>query len=323
MPFFCLLNPFQIITFGRDLKTIHIANPSILSSIRLMKKLLFFLTAAITAMSLWAQKPASIDDINQFVSWDMGAMSVYLEGEIVVIQDAKNSLVLCLEPIGDGVYQEITEDREMIGQGARFVAEKVGDVTTLTAYSDKMMLFSLISCDDVEAYRNRAYLRILKSRFEPTDGGPITITDDTMSGPILPDCPEIDYFFVEDGNGDLTNIMRLSPGRFHLAFAPADKGINLHYCDINPQTGDIEVNHERENTIILRYAQDPDWPWLSTDVLDTGFIIYNFEKPYWQVMLNKLNAKKQLNDVEKWNRKLIENLLQYNDPYTGIESTDY
>ncbi len=288
-----------------------------------MKKLLYLLTAAIVAMSLSAQEPASIDDIYQFVSWDMGAMSVYQEGEIVVIQDAQGSLTLCLEPIGNGVYQEISVDREMIGQGARFVAEKVGDVITLTAYQDQMMLFSLISCEDLEAYRDRAYRRILKSRFEPTDDGLITITDDTMSGPILPDSPDIDYFFVEDGNGDLTNIIRLSPGRFHLAFSPADKGLNLHFCSINPQTGDIEVNYERENTIILRYAQDPGWPWLSTDVLDTGFIIYNFEKPYWQVMLNILNAKKQPNDVEKWNRKLIENLLKYNDPYTGLESTDY
>ena len=288
-----------------------------------MKKLLYFLIAAIVAMSLSAQEPASIDDIYQFVSWDMGAMSVYQEGEIVVIQDAQGSLTLCLEPIGNGVYQEISVDREMIGQGARFVAEKVGDVITLTAYQDQMMLFSLISGEDLEAYRDRAYRRILKSRFEPIDDGLITITDDTMSGPILPDSPDIDYFFVEDGNGDLTNIIRLSPGRFHLAFSPADKGLNLHFCSINPQTGDIEVNYERENTIILRYAQDPGWPWLSTDVLDTGFIIYNFEKPYWQVMLNKLNANKQPNDVEKWNRKLIENLLKYNDPCTGLESTDY
>ena len=40
-------------------------------------------------------------------------------------------------------------------------------------------------------------------------------------------------------------------------------------------------------------------------------------------MLNKLKAKKQPNEVEKWNRKLIENLLKYNDPYTGLASTDY
>ena len=288
-----------------------------------MKRLLFFLTAAIIAMSLPAQKSASLDDTNQLVSWDMGAMSVYYEGKIVVITNAENSLTFCLESKGNGVYQEISVDRDMIGQGARFVAEKVGDVTTLTAYEDKMMLFSLISCDDLMAYRNKGYRRILKSRFEPTADGPITITDDTMSGPILPDSPDIDYFFIEDGKGDLTDKMRLSPGRLHLLFSPADKGLNLHFCDINPQTGELEVDYERENSIILRYAKDPGWPWLSTDVLDTGFIIYNFEKPYWQVMLNKLKAKKQPNEVEKWNRKLIENLLKYNDPYTGLASTDY
>lgn len=288
-----------------------------------MKKLLLILTAIIMAMPLSAENFTSIDDIRQFVSWDMGAMSVYQEGDIIVLQDADGSLTLCLEPIGNGVYQEISVDRDLIGQGARFVAEKVGDVTTLTAYQDKMMLFSLISCDDLMEYRNRAYRRILKSRFEPTDDGPITITDDTMSGPILPDSPDINYFFVEDGNGDLTDIIRLSPGRFHLNFSPADKGLNLHFCTINPQTGDIEINYERENAIILRYAQDPGWPWLSTDVLDTGFIIYNFEKPYWQVMLKKLKAKKQPNEVERWNKKLLENLIKYNEPYTGLGCTDY
>lgn len=288
-----------------------------------MKRLLFFLTTAIVAMSLTAQKPASLDDINQLVSWDMGAMSVYFEGEIAVITNADNSLTFCLEYKGKGVYQEITEDGEAIGHGARFVAEKVGNVTTLTAYNGKMMLFSLISCDDLMAYRNKAYRRILKSRFEPTDEGPITITDDTMSGPILPDSPDITYFFIEDGKGDLTDKMRLSIGRLHLLFSPADKGLNLHFCAINPFTDEFEVDYDRERSIILRYAKDPGWPWLSTDVLDTGFIIYNFEKPYWQVMLNKLKAKKQPNEVEKWNRRLIENLLKYNDPYTGIASTDY
>lgn len=288
-----------------------------------MKRSLFFLTAAIIAMSLPAQQPASIDDIFQFVSWDMGAMSMYQEGEIYVLQDAESNLVLCLEQTGNGVYQEITEDMEMIGQGARFVAEKVGDVTTLTAYNGDMMLFSLISCDDLIAYRNKAFLRILKSQFEPTNDGPITITDDTMSGPILPGSPDITYFFIENGKGDLTDKMRLSPGRFHMSFSPADKGVNLHYCNLNPETGELDVAYEPENTIVLRYANDPGWPWLSTDVLDTGFIIYNFEKPYWQVMLNKLKAKKQPNEVEKWNIKLIENLIKYNNAYTGLECTDY
>ena len=267
--------------------------------------------------------PASIDGISQFVSWDMGALSVSKEGKLFVINDTEGYYKLYLKPTGNGTYQETSKTQDMIGQGARFVAEKVGDVTTLTAYSDKMMLFSLISCDDLKAYRNRAYRRILKSQFEPTPDGAITITDDEMSGPILPDSPDVSYFFIEDVKGDLTDKIRLSPGRFHLYFSPADKGVNLHFCSLNPETGDLDVNYDRENTIILRYAKDPGWEWLSTDVLDTGFIIYNFEKPYWQVMLNKLRAKKQPNEVEQWNQRLIKNLIEYNDPYTGIGSTDY
>ncbi len=266
---------------------------------------------------------ATIDGISQFLSWDMGAMSVSKEGDFFIIKDAEGSLTLFLKPSGNGVYQETSGKHDMIGQSARFVAEKVGDVMTLTAYSDKMMLFTLLAYDDLIAYRNRAYRRILKSKFEPTAEGAITITDDKMTGPILPDSPDIDYFFIEDGKGDLTDMIRLSPGRFHLSFSPADKGINLHFCSINPQTGDLDVNYERENSLVLRYAKDPGWEWLSTDVLDTGFIIYNFEKPYWQVMLNKLKAKNQPNEVEQWNRKLIENLIEYNEPYSAIESTDY
>ena len=257
---------------------------------------------------------ASIDGISQFVSWDMGALSVSKEGELFVINDTEGYYKLYLKPTGNGTYQETSKTQDMIGQGARFVAEKVGDITTLTAYSD---------CDDLKAYRNRAYRRILKSQFEPTPDGAITITDDEMSGPILPDSPDVSYFFIEDGKGDLTDKIRLSPGRFHLYFSPADKGVNLHFCSLNPETGDLDVNYDRENTIILRYAKDPGWEWLSTDVLDTGFIIYNFEKPYWQVMLNKLRAKKQPNEVEQWNQRLIKNLIEYNDPYTGIGSTDY
>ena len=270
-----------------------------------------------------AKNDVSIDGISQFVAWDMGAMSVSKEGDLFVIKGSSGHLSLYLKSMGDGVYQETSGKHDMIGQSARFVAEKVGDITTLTAYSDKMMLFSLISCDDLKAYRNRAYRRILKSQFEPTPDGAITITDDEMSGPILPDSPDVSYFFIEDGKGDLTDKIRLSPGRFHLYFSPADKGVNLHFCSLNPETGDLDVNYDRENTIILRYAKDPGWEWLSTDVLDTGFIIYNFEKPYWQVMLNKLRAKKQPNEVEQWNQRLIKNLIEYNDPYTGIGSTDY
>ena len=184
-------------------------------------------------------------------------------------------------------------------------------------------LFTLLSCDDLIAYRNRGYRRILTSQFEPTAEGAITITDDEMSGPILPDSPDVSYFFIEDGKGDLTDKIRLSPGRFHLVFSPADKGVNLHSCTINPETGDFDVHYDRENTIILRYAKDPGWPWLSTDVLDVGFIAENFDKPSWQTMLNKLKAKKQPNDVEQWNRRLIENMIKYNEPFTGLGSTDY
>ena len=268
-------------------------------------------------------KTATIDDISQFVSWEMGAISVSNEGENFILQDTKGPLTLVLEPTTNGVYQEISEDHDMIGQGARFVAEKVGDVTTLTAYNDKMVLFTLLSCDDLKEYRNKAYRRLLTSRFEPTEDGLITITDEVMKGPILPESPDLTYFFIEDGEGDLTDKIRLSPGRFHLAFSPADKGVNLHFCAINPETGDLDVLYERENSIILRYAKDPEWPWLSTDVLDAGFLIYNFDKPYWKVMLDKLKAIKQPNEVEQWNRRLIENLIEYNEPFTGLGSTDY
>ena len=270
-----------------------------------------------------SKKNVSIDGISQFVAWDMGAMSVSKEGDLFVITGSSGHLTLYLKSMGDGVYQETSGKHDMIGQSARFVAEKVGDITTLTAYSDKMMLFSVFNCDDLIAYRDRAYRRILKSRFEPTDDGAITITDDTMSGPILPDSPELSYFFIEDGKGDLTDKIRLSPGRLHLVFSPADKGLNLHYCIPNPQTGVFDVKYDRENSIILRYAKDPGWPWLSTDVLDVGFITDNFDKPFWQVMLDKLKAKKHPNEVELWNKRLIENLIEYNEPFTGLGNTDY
>lgn len=270
-----------------------------------------------------SKNDASIDGISQFVGWDMGAMSVSKEGDLFVIKGSSGYLTLYLKSMGDGVYQETSGKHDMIGQSARFVAEKVGDVTTLTAYSDKMMLFSVFNFDDLIAYRHKAYRRILKSRFEPTDDGVITITDDQMSGPILPDSPELNYFFIEDGKGDLTDKIRLSPGRVHLVFSPADKGVNLHYCSLNPETGDFDAKYDRENSIILRYAKDPGWSWLSTDVLDTGFIIYNFEKPYWRFMLDKLEAKKQPTEVEQWNIRLLKNLIKYNDPFTGIESSDY
>ena len=278
---------------------------------------------AVASTESATKTPASIDGISQFVSWEEGAMSVSKEGDLFVLKNASGYHTLYLKPAGDGVYQEASGKHDMIGQSARFVAEKVGDVTTLTAYSDKMMLFTLLSCDDLIAYRDRGYRRILTSQFEPTAEGAITITDDEMSGPILPDSPDVSYFFIEDGKGDLTDKIRLSPGRFHLVFSPADKGVNLHYCTINPETGDFDVHYDRENSIILRYAKDPGWPWLSTDVLDVGFIAENFDKPSWQTMLNKLKAKKQPNDVEQWNRRLIENMIKYNEPFTGLGSTDY
>ena len=73
----------------------------------------------------------------------------------------------------------------------------------------------------------------------------------------------------------------------------------------------------------MRYAKDPGWLWLSTDVLDVDFIAEYFDKPSWQIMLDKLKAKKQPSEVEKWNRRLIENMIEYNEPFTGLEITDY
>ena len=42
-----------------------------------------------------------------------------------------------------------------------------------------------------------------------------------------------------------------------------------------------------------------------------------------QVMLDKLKAKKHPNEVELWNKRLIENLIEYNEPFTGLGNTDY
>lgn len=270
-----------------------------------------------------SKNAATIDGISQFVAWDMGVIKVSKEDGNFVLSNKGEYLKLYLKPMGDGVYQEISNKHDMIGQSARFVAEKVGDVTTLTAYSDKMILFTLFDCDDLQAYRNKAYRRILKSRFEPTPNGAIFITDEEMEVPILPDSPVLGYFFMEDGEGDLTENIRLSPLRFYLTFSPADKGVNLHAAKFDPETEKFTPEYERENTIILKYAKDPGWPWLSTDVLDAGFLIFNFDKPYWQVMLDKLKKIKQPNAIEQWNRKLIENLIKYNDPFTGLGSSDY
>lgn len=270
-----------------------------------------------------AQTAATIDGISQFVAWDMGVMKVSKEGGNFVLSDKGENLKLYLKPMGEGVYQEVSNKHDMIGQSARFVAEKVGDVTTLTAYNDKMILFTLFDCDDLMAYRNQAYHRLLKSRFEPTADGALFITDDEMEVPILPDSPVLSYFFIEDGEGDLTENIRLSPMRVYLTFSPADKGVNLHAAKFDPETEKFIPEYERENTIILKYAKDPGWEWLSTDVLDAGFLIFNFDKPYWKVMLNKLKKIKQPNAVERWNRKLIENLIKYNEPFTGLGSSDY
>ena len=84
----------------------------------------------------------------------------------------------------------------------------------------------------------------------------------------------------------------------------------------------MEVYYDSENTENLRYAKDPGWEWLGTDVLDAGFLIYNFDKPYWRLMLSKLKDCKEPNEVQQWNILLLENLIEYNDPFTGLSSTD-
>ena len=48
-------------------------------------------------------KTATIDDISQFVSWEMGAISVSNEGENFILQDTKGPLTLVLEPTTNGV----------------------------------------------------------------------------------------------------------------------------------------------------------------------------------------------------------------------------
>ena len=269
-----------------------------------------------------AASAVTIDGVSQFVNWDLAAMKVTKKGDGFVISDKEGPLELQLKPEGGGVYQETSPTHDMIGKGMRFLARKVGDVTTLTAYHGDMIVLTLLSCDDLIAYRNRGYRRMLTSKFKPTDEGQITITDDMIKGPVLPESPDLNYFFVEDGKGDLTDKIRTSFSRFHLAFAPADKGVNLHECRVLGETGDLEVSYGREYTIVLEYADDPGWEWLSTDVLDAEFLIYNFEKPSWRLMLKKLKASKEPNEVERWNIQLLENLIEYNDPFTGLESTE-
>lgn len=265
---------------------------------------------------------ATLDGINQLVGWQSTLLNVSKNADEIVLSSKEGYWKLRLKPQEDGTYKEISGKRDQQGQSSTYVARKVGAVTTLTAYFDNRIEFSVISCDDLKAYRNRGYRRMLTSKFEPTKDGTITITDDTMKGPILPEINELSYFFIEDGEGDITDKIRLSPGRWHLAFSPADKGINLHFCLIKPDTGDLDVQYGSENTIFLHYAKDPGWPWLSTDVLDSDFIVFNFEKPYWKLMLSKLKDKKERNDVEQWNLQLLEQLIAHQDAFTGLESSD-
>ena len=265
----------------------------------------------------------SLDDIKSFISWDMNIMSVTKEADGYLLTELGSPLRLHLQKQADGTYRETTKKKEMIGQGAQFRFTRVGDVVTLTATDQDGVFFTMIAGDDLKAYRDRGYKRLLTSNFQPLDGHEVKITDTTMKGISLPDNPEMNYFFVENDNGnDLTDIIRLSPGRFHLLFSPADKGVNLHFCNYRPDTGELEKNFDAENTDQLRYAADPGWPWLSTDVLDSGFLIYNFDKPYWKVMLDKLKAKQQPNAVEQWNIQLLEYLIANEEPYSAIESSD-
>ncbi len=265
---------------------------------------------------------ATLDGISQLVGWQSTLLNIKKNTDEIVLSSKEGSWQLRLKPQEDGTYKEISGKRDQQGQSCTYVVRKVGSVTTLTAYYDNKIEFAVISCDDLKAYRNRGYRRMLTSKFEPTEDGIITITDDTIKGSILPDINEMTYFFIEDGEGDITDKIRLSPGRWHLAFSPADKGVNLHFCLMKPDTGDLEVQYDKENTIYLHYAKDPGWAWLSTDVLDSDFIVFNFEKPYWKLMLSKLKDKKERNDVEQWNLQLLEQLIAHQDAFTGLESSD-
>lgn len=267
---------------------------------------------------------ATLDGVERLLGWSFGQMNVTKSGEEFVVRpnNSESDLVLRLKDQGDGTYQETSGKHDMIGQSATFKVQEVGNTTTLSAYQDDMLLFALVSGDDLKAFRDRGYKRILTSRFQPVDGEEVEISEDEMKVFLLPESPTMHYFFIEDGKGDLTDKIRLSNGRFFLYFAPADKGVNLHFCTLTPGTDELEVSYDDEDTSKLRYAKDPGWAWLSTDVLDSDFIIYNFDKPYWRLMLSKLKEKKQPTEIELWNRSMIENLIAHNDPYSALESTD-
>ena len=178
----------------------------------------------------------TLDGISMLASWDMGAMSLEKKGDSFILKAAEGPLQLQLKPTGNGTYEETSGKRDMIGQSDQFIVRKVGDVITLAAYNDKRMEFSLVTCKDLKDYRRRGYYRMLSSRFEPIDGKEVRITETNMDVPILPESPQMSYFFVEDGKGDLTNTIRLSPGRFHLSFDAADKGVKLHFCKMVPNS---------------------------------------------------------------------------------------
>lgn len=265
---------------------------------------------------------ATLDGVSQLLNWSYGAMKVSGGNGEFVISEVNGSLEWKLKANGDGTYQETSGKKDMIGQSATFKVQKVDGLTTLSAYNGDMLVAALVSGDDLKAFRDKGYKRMLTSKFEPVEGEEVEISDKEMKVFLLPEAPTMGYFFIEDGKGDLTDNIRLSGGRFFLNFCPADKGVNLHFCHLNLDTDELEVQYGSENTTCLRYAKDPGWEWLSTDVLDSDFLIFNFEKPYWQLMLNKLKEKKQPNEVEQWNLALLENLIAHNDPFTGLESTE-
>ena len=264
----------------------------------------------------------TLDGVSQLVGWETGPMKVTKNADEIVLSDADGYYQLKLKYEGDGVYQETSKKKDQMGQSAKFKVQKVGDVVTLSAFDGDILLFALVSFDNLKNFKDKGYKRILTSRFEPYQGRPVTITNDVMKGLPLPDCPDMTYFFIEDDRGGLSDKIRLSPGRYHLAFHAADNGVNLYFCGIKPETGELEEFTDDENIVSLRYAKDPGWPWLSTDVLDSDFIVFNFEKAWWKVMLAKLKERQQPTDIEQWNRALLENLIAHSDPFTGLDSTD-
>jgi hypothetical protein len=37
----------------------------------------------------------------------------------------------------------------------------------------------------------------------------------------------------------------------------------------------------------------------------------------------QVESKKKASEVVQWNRRLKENMIEYNEPFTGLEITDY